>query len=305
LNTYFPRLTTESALWTWTAGGGSYYYSSGIGTSDDYALNDINVVFSLTLGSYFGDWNNESNWTKAALGSGKVLVSIYSGIPRSFFHPMALGGTIGESFLLTENNNFRDGYLPDTQGTHEVHQALLGDPTLRMWPRAAVGSLNAQGGSGEATITWSGGGAGYVGAHIYRSTSPDGPFTRITSNLATSGRFADSPAPGTYSYLVRPVYLESNGSGSFYDLGQGVIASNVTVTQGQTTVNPPRLVAQRTGSSTVQITVTADAGRAVVVEQSDDLQNWGQAATGTSSGAPMQFNLPIDGSLRRLFRARY
>src|ERR1051325_1632847 len=64
LNTYFPRMQSESALWTWTAGGGSYYYSSGVGTSDDFALTDVNVVFSLALGSYFGDWNNESNWIK-------------------------------------------------------------------------------------------------------------------------------------------------------------------------------------------------------------------------------------------------
>jgi hypothetical protein len=308
LNTYFPRLTSESALWTWTAGGGSYYYCSGVGTSDDYALNDINVVFSLTLGSYFGDWNNESNWLKAALGSGKVLVSIYSGIPRSFFHPMALGGTIGESFLLTENNDFRDGYLPDTQGTHEVHQALLGDPTLRMWPRAAVGNLTAEGGAGAASLRWTGGGTGYVGVHIYRGNSPDGPFTRITSDPISAASFSDTIAAGTYSYLVRPVYLESNGSGSFYDLGQGTVAANVTVHQGSGgDPNPtrPKLAIRQMSASTVGLSVTADAGKTVIIENCDTFPTWNQVGTITATGTAQEFELPIDSVTQRVYRARY
>jgi hypothetical protein len=112
-------------------------------------------------------------------------------------------------------------------------------------------------------------------------------------------------SPGTYSYLVRPVYLESNGSGSFYNLGQGAIAANVSVSQGQTTVNPPQVAVHRSGSSTVTITVTGDSGRALVIEKSDDFQNWSQAASGNTSGAPQQFDLPIDASQRRVFRARY
>jgi hypothetical protein len=308
LDTYFPRLKTESALWTWTAGGGSYYYSSGIGTSDDYALNDINVVFSLVLGSYFGDWNNESNWTKAALGSGKVLVSIYSGIPRSFFHPMALGGTIGDSFLLTENNGFRDEYLPDTQGTHEVHQALLGDPTLRMFPRAAATSFSAQGGAGKAEVSWTAAGNGYIGAYVYRGSSANGPFTRVTNDPVTSGSYSETVTSGTYAYLVRPVYLEQTGSGSFYNLGQGSIVSGVTVTQGQQQPpsDPPIISISRTAVDKIAIQILAARGFPVTLEQANGVTGWSTLTTATSQqGEPLRFEIGIDSTPIRFFRAHY
>lgn len=316
LNTFFSRLSSETALWTWTAGGGSYYYSSGVGTSDDFALTDVNVVFSLSLGSYFGDWNNESNWLKAALGSGKILVSIYSGIPRGNFHKMALGGTIGESFLLTQNNNFSDGYLPDTQGTHEVHQALLGDPTLRMWPRSTVGRLTATGGAGKAMLTWTApAGGDYTGAHIYRGSSANGPFARITSSPVSALSYTDTVGAGTYSYLVRPVYLESNGSGSFYNLGQGTVAANVTVTQGSggdpdpdpdpTPGNPPQLGIRRVTPNTIGLSITADANKTVTVEASDSLPTWSTLGTLTATGSAQEFELQIDAVKQRIYRARY
>jgi len=307
LDTYFPRLTTESALFTWGAGGGSYYYSSGIGTSDDFATKDVNVVFSLWLGSYFGDWNNESNWLKAALGSGKILVSIYSGIPHSLLHGMALGGTIGESFLLTENNGFRDVYLPDTQGTHQAHQALLGDPTLRMWPRGAVGSFGAVGAAGKANLSWAiPSGGGFVGVHVYRGSSANGPFARITSSPVTGTTFSDVVAAGTYSYLARPVYLESNGSGSFYDLGQGALAANVTVTPANDPPpNPPSLSIVRSAPTKITLTVTSDAGRQVIVEYSDVFGSWTELTRVNGTGPAISLEAPLDAVQRRIYRARY
>jgi hypothetical protein len=306
LNTYFPRLTSESALWTWTAGGGSYYYSSGIGTADDYALNDINVVFSLTLGSYFGDWNNESNWTKAALGSGKVLVSIYSGIPRSFFHAMALGGTIGESFLLTENNNFRDAYLPDTQGTHEVHQALLGDPTLRMWPMPGVPSVGAKGGFGTADLSWNNpSGEGFLGVHLYRGTSSDGPFTRITAEPVTGMTYRDTVDAGTYVYMARPIYLQSNGSGSFLDPGQGQIVGNVFV-EPPRTVGPPILSVSKTAPDTITLQVLAARGQPCTIDTCTGLGSWTPMDTRTSlQGEPLRWDIHLGNGPILFYRARY
>jgi hypothetical protein len=316
LNTYFPRLSSETALWTWSAGGGSYYYSSGVGTSDDFALTDVNVVFFLSLGSYFGDWNNESNWLRAALGSGKILASIYSGIPRGNFHKMALGGTVGESFLITQNNNFSDGYLPDTQGTHEVHQALLGDPTLRMWPRGAVGSLSATGGAGTAALRWNPpSGDGYAGVHVYRSQA--GGMTRITRAPITGNSFTDTTAAGTYSYMIRPVWLENNGSGSFYNLGQGASVENVVVTQGDgnpdpdpdpdptPTGNPPKLAIRRASGNTIGLSITADANKTVTVETCDLLPTWNVLGTITTTGSAQEFELQIDTNQQRIYRARY
>jgi hypothetical protein len=305
LNTYFPRLTSESALWTWTAGGGSYYYSSGIGTSDDYALQNVNVVFSLALGSYFGDWNNESNWLKAALGSGKVLVSIYAGIPRSFFHGMALGGTIGESFLLTENNGPRDIYLPDTQGTHEVHQTLLGDPTLRNWPRGAGFVLSGTGGNGKAQLDWTTvhGDPAFQGVHIYRAANENGPFTRITSQPILTDQFIDAPPQGSYAYMIRGVWLDSSGSGTFNNLGRGTIVK-VDVTGGVTPPAAPRLAYLGAGSGKISFNVTADSGVNFIIEKSDDYRNWSTVTSGVGSGSASRFDIQMDLAQRRVFRVR-
>jgi hypothetical protein len=72
---YLTSSTRSAHLWSFGSGGGSYYYCTGVATSDDLALNDINVVFTMWMGSYFGDWNNESNFLRAPLGSGDVLTS--------------------------------------------------------------------------------------------------------------------------------------------------------------------------------------------------------------------------------------
>lgn len=307
LNTYFSRLSSESALCTWGAGGGSYYYCSGVGTSDDFALTDVNVVFSLWLGSYFGDWNNESNWLRAALGSGKILVSVYAGIPHSLFHNMALGGTIGDSFVLTQNNKLRDSYYPDSQGLNEVHQALLGDPTLRLFPRGPLSSAAAQGGAGKATISWTApSDSKFLGVHIYR-TQADAPWTRITSTPATGGSFADNPASNTYAYLVRPVWLETTGSGTFENMGQGTMIPNVTVTGGVTPPpTPPILTGARSASSILTLQVVAEQGRPVIIERSDLGGSWSGVATNSSvQGAPLNFDMPIGGEGIKIFRARY
>src|SRR5688572_2356091 len=85
---YFPAVTSGSYLWSFGSGGGTYYYSMGVGTSDDFALKDVKVIFTMFMGSYFGDWNNESNFLRAALGSGYILTSSYSGFPHTLYFPM-------------------------------------------------------------------------------------------------------------------------------------------------------------------------------------------------------------------------
>src|SRR5262249_47393832 len=56
---YFPTVTTQGYLWTFGSGGGQYYTCTGVGSSDDFALQDIQTVFTIWVGSYFGDWDDE------------------------------------------------------------------------------------------------------------------------------------------------------------------------------------------------------------------------------------------------------
>ena len=167
---YFPAATGNSYLWSFGSGGGSYYYSMGVGTSDDFALKDIKAVFTMWMGSYFGDWNNESNFLRASLGSGYALTSTYSGFPSTWYFPMGLGETIGACVLQSQNNNTNGLYPPWDQGTHQVHIALHGDPTLKMFPVLAPSNLTASSQNGRVDLSWSpSGDQNIVGYHVYRA----------------------------------------------------------------------------------------------------------------------------------------
>src|SRR5436853_7008052 len=121
-------MQSQDYLWTYACGGGGYESCDGVGTSDDFATRDVRAVFSIFFGSYSSDWDEESNFLRAALGSGSILTATCSGLPHSFYHHMAMGHTIGYSTRLSQNNNFGGLYSPQTVATHQVHLALMGDP---------------------------------------------------------------------------------------------------------------------------------------------------------------------------------
>ncbi|MDB6130698.1 MAG: hypothetical protein JWM04_1805, partial [Verrucomicrobiales bacterium] len=132
---YFSTLGSQSFLWSYGTGGGSYYTCNGVGSSDDFAITDVQSVFTMFVGSYFGDWDNESNFLRAPLGSASyTLTSSWSGRPHWFYHAMGQGATIGYCTKLSQNNAPGGVYSAQNQGTRQVHSALMGDPTLRMHP---------------------------------------------------------------------------------------------------------------------------------------------------------------------------
>jgi len=53
---YFSTVGAQSYLWSYACGGGSFYTCGGVGSSDDFANIDIQSVFTMFFGSYFGDW---------------------------------------------------------------------------------------------------------------------------------------------------------------------------------------------------------------------------------------------------------
>jgi hypothetical protein len=221
--TYFSTLANEGYLWSYGNGGGSYYTCAGIGSSDDFALNDIQVVFTFFFGSYYGDWDNESNFLRAPLGSTTyTLTSTWGSRPHWFVHPMALGETIGLTAKLTQNNS--DKYAPSNSGTRRVHTVLHGDPTLRMHPVLPPGNLTATMGSG-VRLDWSAStDSNLPGYHVYRAASEAGPFSRINSTPVTATTFHDPSGTINSVYMVRALKFETCGSGSYYNLSQGIFA---------------------------------------------------------------------------------
>ncbi|HYE31152.1 MAG TPA: fibronectin type III domain-containing protein [Methylomirabilota bacterium] len=224
--TWLSAVTSGSYLMSWGAGGGSYYYSSGVAESDDFALKDIQVVFTMFLGSYYGDWNNESNFLRAVLGSTSyTLTSSYAGYPHNFFHHMAMGETVGYGIKITQNHD-GEVYPVISRGERQIHIALHGDPTLRAHPVAPAGNLSAQGTSSGVKLQWSGSSdSDIVGYNVYRSTSESGAFTKVTASPVQGTSFTDGAPQGRFTYMVRAIKLETSGSGTYYNPSQGVFVS--------------------------------------------------------------------------------
>ena len=224
--TYFTTLKDQAYLWSYGTGGGSWYTCNGVGGSDDFALTDIKSVFTTYLGSYFGDWDNESNFLRASLGSGYVLATAWGGRPHWFFHHMGLGETIGHSAKINQNNSYGGLYAAQNYGTRNVHVTLLGDPALRLHPVLPPSNVSARSGSG-VTVSWSPStDANLQGYVVYRAASVQGPFTRVSGSGFVAGTsFLDANGAAGQVYMVRAVKLEQSGSGTYYNPSQGIFAT--------------------------------------------------------------------------------
>ena len=217
---WFGALSTNSYLWGYGCGSGTYTSASGVGSTTDFATKDPQVVFTMFFGSYFGDWDSQNNFLRAPLATPTyTLACAWAGRPHWPFHHMALGETIGFSTRWAQNNSTT---YDANQGMRYVHIALMGDPTLRMHivapPSALVTVTNASGG---VDLSWNVSPDTVLGYHVYRAPTAAGPFTRLTTNLITGTSFTD-PAVTTNVYMVRAVKLEVSASGSYYNASQGI-----------------------------------------------------------------------------------
>ncbi len=191
----------------------------------DFAGMDPKAAFFLLWGSWFGDWNTKDNLLRAPLAvTSYGLVCGWSGIPNWFMHTMAMGGTIGEALRLTQNNDKNGIYLPHTEGDHQTHIALMGDPTLRLFAVAPATELSAtRDAVGHTVLHWTASPDATLGYHIFRCANPDGPFVRITDKPVSVTGFTDSMA-GPFVYQVKAVKLETTAGGTFINLSQAVTA---------------------------------------------------------------------------------
>ena len=239
---YVSTLSQHTYLWSYGCGGGTYTSAGGIGTSTDMQKNNIQGIFTMLFGSYFGDWDNQNNFLRSPLASTPGALTIgWSGRPHWFLHRMNLGETIGSSLLLTQNNNnlfypniyytaqYPQGVLYTT-GTREVHIALLGDPTLKMFNNNVATPSNLQLSempNGHIQLSWNApsqtGDFLYV---IYRATQANQTYQLITSSPIAETQFEDNFLyDGTLDYIVKAVEIENSRSGSFYSSSNPIFAN--------------------------------------------------------------------------------
>jgi len=298
---YFPSVTAESYLWSFASGGGQFYTCTGVGSSDDFALQDVRVVFSMWLGSYFADWDNESNFLRAPLGSaGYTLTSCYVGFPQWLFHPMAVGQTAGYCARLTQNNRPGGNYPPFNPGTNQVHIALFGDPTLRMHPVAPPTDLRLAATDADLTLTWAASrDPGVRGYHVYWSEASSGHYLRLTDVPVRGLSFPTALRPGTY--MVRAIKLESTPSGTYWNASQGVFQSTDDAANGTVL---PSLSITSNGGPDLELRVQSLPGSRMTLDRSADLKSWSAFLTNDPGSSLLQFQEPTSAARQRFFRAR-
>lgn len=239
LGTWIPTLATNGYLWAYACGGGDWNSISGIGnqgqyyngTSADFVSNNIQAEFVLLFGSWFGDFDAQDDLMRSVLATPTYgLTCAWSGCPHWFCHHMALGQTIGYGARLTQNNGPTGLY--QNQSNYDagyIHVALMGDPTLRMHVVAPPSGLSLTINSGSANLGWIASTDTVAGYHVYRATNAAGPFVRLNTSLITSNNYNDPAlAPGTYTYMVRAVKLETAASGTYTNASQGIFATETT-----------------------------------------------------------------------------
>ena len=216
---FFDGTEAQSYLLGYGCGGGNYNGAGGVGSSSNFATDSINIVFSNLFGSYFGDWDYESDpFMPSALASrGGILTCSWAGRPHCFNQALASGETIGYCIKETTNAQFNSAY-PNSFGKGGVHAALLGDPTLRAHilkpaTNLALSNLNCQG----IELNWTASTDSVTGYHIYRGLSQDGPYTRLTTNPIAGTTFTDnSPVQGMLFYQVRAIQNATSPGGGVY-----------------------------------------------------------------------------------------
>jgi hypothetical protein len=239
----------QSYLWTYSSGGGlqayvgstlTYNGANNIATTELYASGvQMNGVFNMSFGSYFGDWDNVNNFLRSPLASGQALTNCWAAIPAWYFHHMGMGLNIGYSTRRTMNN--ASLYLPLTDGWQgsigRAHLGLMGDPSLRMHMIAPPSNLTVTNVGGTAAFAWTASSESVQGYHLYAIDPTSGAPTRITTMPLTT----TSHQPGTIpfvagrQYMVRAVRLRVTPSGSYYDLSLGAIGTAAGA--GSTTVD--------------------------------------------------------------------
>jgi len=231
---YFTSMSAASYQWSYGCGGGSFTSAGGIGNTTNFAASNLQGVFTMLFGSYFGDWDANNNFLRAALAQGKVLTNVWSGRPHYQFHHMGLGENIGYDVKLTQNNPGGLYFASPTGITGRwVHNALMGDPTLRNDIVAPVSNVVATKTGYDCLISWSASTeTAIAGYNLYMKNDSTTRYVKLNSTPITGTTFTDLclKYKGVYSYMVRAVKLENTPSGTYYNMSEGIAdtANNTT-----------------------------------------------------------------------------
>nr|MBS0038576.1 T9SS type A sorting domain-containing protein [Saprospiraceae bacterium] len=221
---YRAALTNEPWLWSYGCGPGSYTHASGIINVNQLASDSLQTIFTMLFGSYFGDWDNSNNLLRGALASGTVLTNVWAGRPAFVFHSMGMGESVGFSVRKTQNA-FTGVYFSNF--ARSTNLALMGDPTLNMYPIGAVADLSLTEKEDCIELSWDYDGADLRPFYLYKKSSGSQLYTLINEEPITEKSYCDPclRVDSVYQYMIREVKLVESSGGSFYHLAQGTVES--------------------------------------------------------------------------------
>ncbi len=197
-----------------------------VGSTQTVANTSWGGVFNHTIGSYWGEFNCQDNFLRSLLTSGDALSNAYNAL-QWFFHPMAMGQTLGFSALRTMNNKATMLYSPlgsNVASTANSHLGLMGDPSLRMQYIAPPTGLTLANNAGRVEARWAASvEAGIDGYHVYQSTAAG--VVRLTAAPIAGTNFVSmiAFAPGV-RLVVRAIKFTTSNSGSYLLPSVGAVA---------------------------------------------------------------------------------
>jgi hypothetical protein len=250
-----PLLKTTPYLWSYGCGAGSLASVAGLGNSDSYHnlitselyTNDIKSVFTLFFGSWLGDWDGKDDIMRCVLALPSYgLACAWSGRPHWFLQHMGLGETLGFGTRLTQNNGGNGLYQNEINpAAGQIHIALMGDPTL-----SAASTGNA------VNLSWIASTDAVLGYHVYRASSANTAFVRLTTSPVNGNSYIDATGGGAGRYMVRAVTLQTSPSGSYYNPSVGAFA----MVSNSGSLPPPILISVSRAGNGVRLTWSTQAG---------------------------------------------
>lgn len=214
---YMTELRAGQYVLSFGTGAGSYTSCSGIGTTADFAAQNINAIFTGIAGSFFGDWDSKNNILRGALASG-ALASFWGGIPNWYLNPMSVGESIG--YCARYSMNAAYGSFNSSQQL--IHVALMGDPTLRFRPIAPSGKLRLTNSVNGILLEWDKVKGDIDGYSLYRINNETLETVKVNDNVLTETKYLDLACPtGQYYYQLRTVKKVSTATANYYALGVG------------------------------------------------------------------------------------
>ena len=203
-------------LCSYGCGGGSYTACSGVSSSSSFVGDSLLNPFTMVFGSYFGDWDNQNNFLRAPIASkGWGLVSVWAGRPYWMMHEAALGAPLYQ--CVKTSYNCTNIYNVGSNGSG-VHVALMGDPTLRVFPVSNLKGVTAKSNcDGSLTVQWQK--SLDAADSIILALWVNNQWAQIGNASGKDTQFKITLPSGKYKLSVREKKLLTSASGSWWDLG--------------------------------------------------------------------------------------